>query len=658
MAAVKRRTAALAVAALTLLLLVAAGVVWRASVPDDDAPRSPAAVREPARRRSPRAGRSTSESVGADPMPPPPRDNGDWLDRLARLLEDDSTDEDALAAILAEAGRGKAPGGGLHEVLRRATEERGSAIAARARFRAEDLIAWAIERAMRPYFQDRALFAKVYREVRFGDGRTDVTGGSLVRELRFDEAARKIAEIRPRLQTWCYDALALRVLYGFAHDESTLRGFRALCAQRGWEPPPAPGSPDAKTTTPSELWSRYVVPHFDEEWVSISFTWPRLLLDLGEADAAAASVERARQEVAKHYADPVMRTRWDEYLAPFDEEIRAIRELRDRSPWRVPESAAGLESWFGQWRPSLVAHAIGGDGTVEMGAWDDAMTRAYLEGGLPWAPEQWQVERARVAAARDEVKDGLTGWSVRSPNWDAFTDVSTEFAGETTLVLESGWAQAQTALGVVADHYEPVLARVYRFRDAYEAITHDRSGGHWVPGMNSVLTFLSDPDRTDFAQFRYPTLVHEATHAALSWGTRGVPAWMHEGLACWVARWSPAASIAANEAATRSWVRYRRSLLAARDAGTLPTLDQLLSIRSGWDADSFGPVTMARYAAAESLFVYLSDDSERWKVVGRWIAAARKGVDPATTLTPAERADMEKGWRDFVEFQSGRVETR
>src|SRR6185295_10550119 len=99
-------------------------------------------------------------------------------------------------------------------------------------------------------------------------------------------------------------------------------------------------------------------------------------------------------------------------------------------------------------------------------------------GGLPWAPEQWQEERAWLTKVRRDTRDELAGWSLKSRNWEVFTDVSAEFAGEAALVLESAWKQAPAGLGFDAGGGVRVGARIYRRRADYEAVTHDHSGGH------------------------------------------------------------------------------------------------------------------------------------------------------------------------------------
>jgi hypothetical protein len=349
------------------------------------------------------------------------------------------------------------------------------------------------------------------------------------------------------------------------------------------------------------------------------------------------------------------------YLDAIDVEIAAFRELRSISAMRLPTSAAddpNVARWFAKRRTTDVAHAIGTDGPVEIGPWDDAMTASFLEGGLPWAPEQWEVERTRRDAAVAETKDGIRGFVVRSPNWDVFSDVSAEFAAQTSLVLEAGYGQAQAGLGVVANPAKRLGARVYAHRATYRDITRDFSGGEWIPKLNSVLSFVDDPLHDDFEEFRWPTLVHEATHAALAWGVGNVPSWMNEGLACFVQRWMPTWSMSANWGSTQDWVRRKRTLEAARDAGNLPTLDQLLAVTGKWDADDFGPITSARYAAAESFFVYLADDEARWKLVGDWLAVCKKRQDPTATITPEQRAEFAKGWADVVDFICGRMESR
>jgi hypothetical protein len=178
-----------------------------------------------------------------------------------------------------------------------------------------------------------------------------------------------------------------------------------------------------------------------------------------------------------------------------------------------------------------------------------------------------------------------------------------------------------------------------------------------MPALNAVLSFVDDPMHDDFEDFRWPTLVHEATHAALAWSVGNVPAWMNEGLACFVQRWMPTWSMSANWGSTKDWVRRKRTLEAARDSKNLPTVDELLAITGKWDADGFGPITVARYAAAESFFVYLADDEARWKLVGDWLVACRNRKDPAATINAERRAEFAKGWAETIDFICGRLES-
>ena len=91
-----------------------------------------------------------------------------------------------------------------------------------------------------------------------------------------------------------------------------------------------------------------------------------------------------------------------------------------------------------------------------------------------------------------------------------------------------------------------------------------------------------------------------------------------------------------------------RTLEAARDSHLLPRLDALFELRDKWSVDDFGPITLARYAAAESFFVFLDEDPERWKCVAGFFDSVRRLRDP-TDMPPASRLDeLAKGWAEFV----------
>jgi hypothetical protein len=243
---------------------------------------------------------------------------------------------------------------------------------------------------------------------------------------------------------------------------------------------------------------------------------------------------------------------------------------------------------------------------------------------------------------------------VRSPQWDVFSDVSPEFAARASLVLDAAFLQAQCVLAQKTTEVPRIGARIFRSQRDYRAITGDESAGHWVPKLNSVLTFLDDPRRTDFDEFQYPILVHEAAHAAVSWcGLGGSPAWLNEGVACSFERIDPTRSRTVNRAATQGWFRRVGAARAAREAGIFPTLAELTAIRTGWDADDFGPVTRARYAAAESLVVALSQQPETARVLRKWIDAVRNRQDPVRSVGSHELAAVEREWRLFLQATCG-----
>jgi len=658
-----RRGRPLLIALLVAFLLVGGGTVWWLAVspPEDDA--APSASHQtppapPARKHA----RATATSPAPETLPAAPQEttnaDGDWASDLKLLLAGDKSR--TAKAVIASAGKGRPPGDGLHEILLRGTTDRAKAASPAERLSAQAMIDWAIENALRPYRQDRARFAPLYRSVRFGSGDLGAPGGSPVREWQFDDAARRIDRVRRQLQTWCYDALAIRAAASFRSDATWWAWYAKLCRSKQWDVPPEAGSVASRTTPPAAIFTTFVRPHLPELTGYAAMGLGIVFLDLGELDAAAECLARTRQELATAgRAD--LTASYEPKLDALDVEIAAFRELRGLTALKLPASATDFDDvarWFANRRLTDVAHAIGTDGDVEIGPWDDAMTASFLAGGLSWAPEQWMAARARAAAAVDATKDGVRGVVVRSPTWEIFTDVSADFGAQASLVLEAGFAQAQDGLGVVAANDARIGARIYRNRAAYQAITHDGSRGEWIPNLNSLLTFLDDPLHDDFEQFYWPVLIHEATHAAIRWSVGDAPAWMHEGLACYVQRWNPSRSMAVNVTTTRDFVRRARTLAAARDAGRMPKLDDLLGLRTDWVADEFGPITLTRYAAAESLFVYLADSDEHWTIVGAMLVACRNGGDPASLISEKQRAEIAKGWAMLVDFECGQVPER
>lgn len=663
-----------------LILLVAislvGGAAWLASAsgPEtrDDVNVGAATKSAPSPRRRHAAETSaTAERAPGPAKDPPPAaadaNYADWYGKLAKsLAAKPPSDRAATDALVSAAGKGRPPGSGLLEVLKRATAELASATTDGARDRARTVVEWTVDEALRPYREDRELFAKTYREVRFGDGHLETPGGSLVREYRFTEAAARIDALRPLLKTECYDALAIRIVRRLrlvAAEWDWLRTWASTSSggtASGSRPVPEPGSMEARTTHPSAVFDASVRPRLGEIPALEVFYVGLAFLELGEPEVAQTCFDASRNALGD---DRI----WPGLLRVFDdvpEEVHALRDLRMIAESRVPAGPAGppdLSAWFARNRRSEVAHAIGGGGPVELGTWNEDMTKSWFANGLAWAPEQWDAERAWRAVATEETREDIRGWVVRSPQWEVFSDTSADLCGHAALVLEAAWVLARDALGVQAMTRDPVGARIFKRRSDYEAITHDKSRGEWDSRRNSVLTFLDDPLATDFDEFPYPTLAHEATHAVIRFGVGGAPEWIGEGLACYVERWNPTASVAVNRSLTKDWVRRPRTLEASRDAKLLPTFDELtrlVTVRPDWVPDDFGPVTLAHYAAAESLFVFLADDAERWKLVGTWLAECRRRRDPAATLTDAQRKEVSDGWRDLVEFVCSRVETR
>jgi hypothetical protein len=123
---------------------------------------------------------------------------------------------------------------------------------------------------------------------------------------------------------------------------------------------------------------------------------------------------------------------------------------------------------------------------------------------------------------------------------------------------------------------------------------------------------------------------------------------MHEGIASYFERWNPSRSVRANEASTGTTLLRGRRVRQSLDAGDFPDLASLLALRREWDVDDFGPRTLLRYAAAESLFVHLMTDPRRRAIVSRFIAEANAGRDPADCLSAAEAGALQQSWGAFV----------
>jgi hypothetical protein len=279
------------------------------------------------------------------------------------------------------------------------------------------------------------------------------------------------------------------------------------------------------------------------------------------------------------------------------------------------------------------------------------MTLSWAETGLGWAPEQWQAQRKWVSESEADSRAGSAGFAVTSPQWIVFTDVSREYASHAALVLESAWVQAHAAIVAPRSRLSRVDARIYRNRSDYERLAYKGSGGVWDPSKGCVMTCLDDPQRPQFGSSSHAVLVHEATHAVMTYARVAGPAWLNEGLACYVERWDPAASPAVNRERVKGWLRRTGTLRSAHAAGILPAFDgltRLVSVKPDWIADDFGPITHAHYAAAESLLVFMGEDPLRWALVGRWLHDVRNDADPIAK-TPRGRLDvLAKDWEAFV----------
>lgn len=591
--------------------------------------------------------------ASADRERPARRIPKDWYEQLGYAV--DEGDDDVFAAAVMAARGGYRPGSGLHVALRRAHFElwhpRGSA---QERERAARIVATLVDHLLRSYRQDRALFASVYREIRFGEGRLGRAGGSLVREFRFREAADRIEALRPKLVTACYDALCWRIAKRYREFDRLWNWFgMSMTRADGSDIAAAPTSPDVLGTIhPASLFRDHVRPRLDEtDPEDVADVLASLFAELGDPDAA--------EECLAHLPDDV---EWSASVGPVGgllQEIAALRSLRwiDRSQIPAAADTAKMASWFERWRATDLAHAIGADGDVEMGAWDDAMTASWLESGIGWAPEEWLAMRAMSEAAERDTRDGVGGFTVKSPRWRVFTDVSPEFAAQAALVLDSAWVLAQSAAGVEPVASRRIDARIYRAARDYERVAHwDASAGEWHHAKRMVLARLHDEHDPEFGVSVASTLVHETSHAVLSLSGHHTPSWLNEGLACFVQRWEPSASAAVNAVRARGWLDRVASLWSARRKEILPDFDRLtrlVRVQEDWLADDFGPLTHANYAAAESLLVYLDREPDRWGVVRAWLDAVRRGDDPTRTLSATDRAAIAAGWTRFVDDACG-----
>jgi hypothetical protein len=546
-----------------------------------------------------------------------------------------------------------------------------------AQDRGRRAIAWASAKALVPYGRDRREFSRAYRAVRFGDGRLDAPGGAPVRRFQFEEAASRLAAARRDMSTWCYERRVLEKCDEYRRLARSWSAFVREFLERAEsnEGAPLEGLVDAKPgrvvtfedsqpddeaiavrvvdqdgsrrtqtvkwsdLTPARIADSLVLPRLAWLRTSTVAALARIFVETGEADAATKCLRcvAARADAPESDAGVVS-------------ELSALTELTKISGRVVPDDVRAspeLEAWAERRRFTDVAHAIGGLGARDVGAFDDDAVDAYVAGGVLWAPEQWNLVRDRLLRARRADREGLHGFAIESDHFSIFTDVSAAFAAQASLVLDAAYEQASLALDLKPARKQSVV--VFAKHEDYVARFHDRSGGCWRSSDRTIRTYLHDPARARFTDFYYPLLVHEAAHAVLGTGVSNWPGcWMHEGVASYFERWDPSRSVRANEAATGTTLLRRRRVHQSLKDGDFPDLASLLAMRREWDVDDFGPKTLLRYAAAESLFVHLMTDPRRRAIVSRFIEEANAGRDPADCLSKEQAAALQESWSAFV----------
>lgn len=609
---------------------------------------------------------------------------GDWLSALARLTEPEGARHLRLARvvplraleadILAAAAPRSRGRDGIRAVLAGALAVRDDPDAGDVRHdSATRAIAWATSRVLEPYGEDRAAFTRAYRDVRFGRGALDESGGSLVRHFRFADAARELESRRGEMLTWCYEQ---RVATTCRHlerlDAAWSDAVTSLARVVARSATPAPSDlvdaeagdrvafdlaspPDRKGVTLVVTDAEGRRAHRAVRWSDIpprrvfeGVFLPRLRALPAEvvADLAAIAVELGEADAAARFLASVSASEAASRKA-LDAELAALRALAATCGRTVPRNVRGapaLEPWVRRFGDTGVAHTILGFGVRDLGTFDDDAVRAYVAGGITWAPEQWRVQRERLLAVVPRTVAGRRWYTVRSDRFTIRSDVSASFAAQASLVLDAAYEQVASALGL--QPAERQQAVVFARRDDYRAWFRNSSGGCWDPATRTVYTYLDHAEERGFAEFAYPILVHEAAHAVLGTGVPAdVPSWMHEGVACYFERWNPSRSVAHNRRTETGRFPRRPALLAARSEGNLPTLAEFLKLRHEWAVDDFGPRTRARYAMAEAVFVHLMDDPARTAIVPRMLAALRAGRDPAEVIPADEVEGIDAAWR-------------
>jgi hypothetical protein len=284
--------------------------------------------------------------------------------------------------------------------------------------------------------------------------------------------------------------------------------------------------------TPRRVAESVVLPLLDGLTTPTVAALARIFVETDEADAAAKCLDCVAARGAGGDARVVA-------------ELSALTELTKIAGRVVPDdvrASPALEAWSAKHRFADVAHAVGGLGARDIGAFDDDAVDAYVAGGVLWAPEQWDLVRRRLDDAHAAKREGLDGFEIESEHFSIFTDVSAAFAAQASLLLDAAYEQVGLTLGVEPAKKQSVV--VFKRHDDYVAKVHDRSGGCWSGADNTIRTYLRDGARGRFTDFYYPLLVHEAAHAALGTGVSHWPGcWMHEGIACYFERWNPARSV-------------------------------------------------------------------------------------------------------------------
>lgn len=303
----------------------------------------------------------------------------------------------------------------------------------------------------------------------------------------------------------------------------------------------------------------------------------------------------------------------------------------------------------------------------------------------------WTDAEVRQIKSRQEtaVRDSSGFYCITAGSYDVRTDVSPRFAAEVSVFMDmlcDGYsrfvfdtlnvpqpagrpsgrgvpsrtfarvATERTSAGRIPFPRKPVVV-IYAREGDYRKRYNKGSGGVFVYRWNRrgkwtqfhIYTYCQTARQRDFRFFRYPTLMHEATHSMLQAlaGKRHIPQWFNEGFAQLVECSEPRTFMRGEVRPYqgRYWRKKRLTKAGQGWYAHAPSLSKLMEIKA-WNVDSMGEETRYRYAIAWSFLEYLFSTSDGRKELRTLLH--RIILKKSKILGIKDSWHLEQGWHRYI----------